>query len=1156
MSEVAPATAESTRERSEALHEILAERILVLDGATGTWIQGQNLTAADFGGEEYEGCNEHLVLTRPDVVRALHDAYFSAGSDMVETDTFGATPLVLAEYGLAEKALEINAQAARLARETAAKHSTPSRPRFVAGSMGPTTRSVTVTGGITLDELIGHFRVQATGLLTGGADVLLLETTQDTRNLKAGLIGVEQAFAEVGWRVPVMVSVTIEPMGTMLAGQAIDALYASIMHAPLLSVGLNCATGPEFMTDHIRSLSGLAKTLVSCYPNAGLPDVEGRYAETPEMLASHLTRFMEEGWVNVVGGCCGTTPAHIAALSRAAEGKKPRRVPIHNKTLVSGIEMLEITDDNRPVLVGERTNVLGSRKFKRLVAEKKFEAAAEIARAQVKNGAQIIDVCLQDPDRDEVADVNAFLERATKMVKVPLMLDSTDAKVLEIGLKWSQGKAVLNSINLEDGEERFRAVVPLAQRYGAALVVGTIDEDPVNGMGVARERKLSIARRSYTLLTEKYGVPPEDILFDPLVFPCGTGDEKYVGSAVETIEGIRLIKAEFPEPKTILGISNVSFGLPESGREVLNSVFLYHCVKAGLDLAIVNSEKIVRYPSIPEEERKLAEDLIWNRGEDPVAAFAAHFKAKGAAPRAPVARAGTPLERLPRYIIEGSKEGLIEDIEAVRREGRGPLEIINGPLMDGMREVGRLFNANELIVAEVLQSAEAMKAAVNHLQKFMEKATDSRKGKVILATVKGDVHDIGKNLVEIILSNNGYEVVNLGIKVPPEKLVEAYHEHRPDLIGLSGLLVKSAQQMVTTAQDLTARGVTPPMLVGGAALSQKFTDQKISKAYGGLAVYAVDAMRGLALADRILSGEQARLDLAAEAEARREKEAGLAEGVPESPLAAPAVRSASVELAEPVPAPDTEEHVLTEVAGEEVWPYVNPQMLYAKHLGLRGSIRKLKEAGDERLAELEGVIARVQKQRWVHPRAMYRYFEAYSEGNSLHLVRGGWPVASFHFPRQVAGERLCLADFVRPRSDGLSLDTVALLITTAGEGVRAKAEQLKNAGEYLLCHSLQALAVETAEAAAEWLHRRIRERWGFPDASDLTMTDRFQARYRGKRYSFGYPACPELADQAIFFGLVDGRKIGVELTEGFMMDPEASVSAIVLHHPQAKYFAV
>ncbi len=1142
------------RERAEALQELLAERILVLDGATGTWMQDQDLSAADFGGPELEGCNENLVLTRPDLVRRMHADYFAAGADMVETDTFGGTPLVLAEYGLAEKAVEINRRAAEIAREAAAAASAPGRLRFVAGSMGPTTKAMTVTGGVTFDEMIVHYRTQAIGLLSGGADVLLLETTQDTRNLKAGLIGVEQAFAEVGWRTPVMASVTIEPMGTMLAGQGVEALYASVMHAPLLSVGINCATGPEFMTDHIRTLSGIAKTLTSCYPNAGLPDVDGQYSETPESISRELSRFMDEGWVNIVGGCCGTTPAHIRALAAAAEGRKPRRPAIHAKTLVSGIDLLEVDVDNRPVLVGERTNVLGSRKFKRLVAAGDFDAAAEIARAQVKNGAQVVDVCLQDPDRDEVADVNAFLSRAIRMIKAPLMLDSTDAKVMELGLKWSQGKAILNSINLEDGEERFRAVLPLAERYGAALVVGTIDEDPEHGMAVTRQRKLEVARRSYTLLTEKYEFPPEDILFDPLVFPCGTGDEKYVGSAEETIEGIRLIKAELPDSRTILGISNVSFGLPEAGREVLNSVFLYHATKAGLDLAIVNTEKIVRYPSIPEEERRLSEDLIFNRGADPVAAFADYFKAKGAAPKVPKERAGTPLERLPRYILEGSKEGLVEDLEVVRQGGMAPLEIINGPLMDGMREVGRLFNANELIVAEVLQSAEAMKAAVTHLEKFMEKTTGSRKGKVLLATVKGDVHDIGKNLVEIILSNNGYEVVNLGIKVPPEKLIEAFEAHRPDLIGLSGLLVKSAQQMVTTAQDLTKAGVSAPMLVGGAALSQKFTDHRIAPAYGGLAVYAEDAMRGLALADRILSGDDARAALAAEADKRRAALAAAARPEEEIPLSAPAVRSADVTIADGLPAPDSAEHVLPELDLAEVWKWLNPHMLYAKHLGLRGSYRKLKEAGDPKLAELEAVIAKVQAAGWIRARAIYRWFGASSEGNTLRLAVPGGGEACFTFPRQVAGERLCLADFVRPREAGGS-DSIALFITTAGEGIRARAEELKTAGEYLLCHALQALAVETAEAAAEWLHAKLRAAWGFPDPPEISMVDRFQGRYRGKRYSFGYPACPELADQATLFRLLDGRRIGVELTEGFMMDPEASVSAVVLHHPQARYFS-
>ncbi|HMA17955.1 MAG TPA: vitamin B12 dependent-methionine synthase activation domain-containing protein, partial [Thermoanaerobaculia bacterium] len=579
---------------------------------------------------------------------------------------------------------------------------------------------------------------------------------------------------------------------------------------------------------------------------------------------------------------------------------------------------------------------------------------------------------------------------------------------------------------------------------------------------------------------------------------------------------------------TILGISNVSFGLPEAGREVLNSVFLYHCVKGGLDLAIVNSEKQMRDPSIPEEERRLCEDLLFDRGEDPVGAFAAFYKSKTARPIV-AARAGTPLERLPRYIVEGSKEGLVDDLEAVRTGGMAPLDVINGPLMDGMREVGRLFNDNELIVAEVLQSAEAMKTAVGHLQQFMEKSEGSLKGKIVVATVKGDVHDIGKNLVEIILSNNGYEVINLGIKVAPEALVAAYRHHRPDAIGLSGLLVKSAQQMVTTAQDLTSAGVTAPLLVGGAALSQRFTDNKIAPAYGGLVVYAVDAMRGLALADQVLSGEEARTALAAEADERRRSRPAAAERE-FNPLAAPEVRNATIEVLPPVPAPDLEEHVFRDVPLDQIWRYVNPHMLYSKHLGLRGSYWKLKEAGDSKLVELEELADRVRAAGWIRPRAMYRFFEAYSEGNSVSLVLDGRVAGRFTFPRQATGERLCLADFVRPREEGQPLDTVALLVTTAGEGVRPRAEDLKREGEYLLCHALQAIAVESAEGAAEWIHQVIREKWGFPDPIETTMMDRFQARYRGKRYSAGYPAWPELSDQTTFFALLDGGKIGVELT--------------------------
>ena len=1144
-------------DRSAQLIELLQERIAVLDGSTGVFLQTLGLTAEDFGGPDLEGCNEALVLHRPGVVRSVHDAYLEAGAHIVETDTFGGTPLVLTEYGLAEKTVEINRRAAQIAREACAAWSTPARPRFVAGSMGPTTKAISVTGGATFEEMIGHYLQQALGLIEGGSDLLLLETMQDTRNLKAGLIATRQAMDETGIEVPVSVSVTIEPTGTMLAGQTIEALYASVMQWPLLSVGLNCATGPELMAGHLRSLSAMAKTRVSCYPNAGLPDENGRYGETPQSLVQKLSRFAQEGWLNLVGGCCGTTPAHIAALADAMEAFRPRRVPDHSRCFLSGVDFLEVEEENRPVLVGERTNVLGSRAFKARVASGDWESAAEVARSQVKSGAQVVDVCLQDPDRDEMADMTAFLERAAKMVRAPFMLDSTNPAVMERALTYCQGKSILNSVNLEDGEARFQRVVPLARTYGAALVVGTIDEDAHQGMAVTRERKLAVARRSFELLTQKYGVPAEDIIFDPLVFPCGTGDAAYRGSAVETLEGLRLIKAEFPDARTLLGISNVSFGLPEAGREVLNSVFLYHATKAGLDFAIVNAQKLQRYPNLSGEERRLAEDLLFDRGRDPLGAFAAFFKGKK--PTGPVAAPpGTALERLPRYIIEGTKEGLLRDLEEVRAGGMAPLDMINGPLMAGMAEVGRLFNANELIVAEVLQSAEAMKAAVGHLEPFMERAPGggaagaSSKGKVLLATVKGDVHDIGKNLVDIIFSNNGYTVVNLGIKVPPERLVEAFKEHAPDVIGLSGLLVKSAHQMVATAEELAAAGVSAPMLVGGAALTQKFTDLKIASAYGGFVTYAKDAMDGLRLLLRITDPQE--FSKLQEEVAARRVALGPAPADPEIELLEPpAVRSARIEMLPPLPSPDTGEHLLDELDLPEVWRYLNGQMLYGKHLGLRGSFKKLSEAADPKALELESVIEDVKGRNWIRARALYRFFDSASEGNALHLFEEGRRVATFAFPRQRTGDRECLSDFVRPLSEGGG-DSVVLFVTTAGEGVRRRAEALKAEGRYLLCHALQALAVETAEAAAEWLHRKIRERWGFPDPPETTMLDRFQARYRGKRYSFGYPACPDLSAQAPLFELLKPERIGVQLTEGFMMDPEASVSAIVVHHPQARYF--
>ena len=1150
----------STSSRINELKLALAQRLLVMDGAMGTAIQNKNLGPNDFGGEEYEGCNEYLIITKPDVIKDIHQSYLQAGADIIETNTFGGTPVVLAEYHLAHEARRINKEGAALALEAALAESTPEKPRFVAGSMGPTTKTISVTGGITFEELANDYHIQASGLIEGGVDVLLLETSQDTLNVKAGLEGIDRAFAELGIQVPVAVQGTIEPMGTLLAGQDAEAFYTSLAHRDLLWIGINCATGANFMTDHIRTLSSLSKFPVACLPNAGMPDEDGNYNETPENMAETVGRFAESGWVNIVGGCCGTVSEHIKLLSEMAEGKAVRSVNEIPDSRVSGIESLLIDDDVRPVIVGERTNVLGSRQFRRLIKEGSFEEAAEVGRRQVRNGAHILDVCLQDPDRDESADVAEFLDLVTKKVKAPIMIDSTDASVIELALTKLQGKSIINSINLEDGEERFQSVVPLAKRYGASLVVGCIDDDKEQAQAITKERKLEVAIRSATLLTEKYGIPIEDIVFDPLVFPVGTGDENYVGSGAETIEGVRLIKKALPGVKTVLGISNVSFGLPAAGREVLNSVFLYHCVQAGLDMAIVNSEGMERYATIPEEERKLAEDLIWFSGEDPVAAFADHFREK--APKASSEeRLNLPLdERLALAIIEGSKEGLAEDLDEALT-GRTPLEIINGPLMDGMAEVGRQFNANQLIVAEVLQSAESMKFSVSHLEPHMEQADSAVKGKVVLATVKGDVHDIGKNLVEIILGNNGYQVINLGIKVPPEELISAVKEHKPDMVGLSGLLVKSAKMMVETAQDFSQAGITTPVLVGGAALSNRFTRLRIAPEYDGMVAYAPDAMSGLALANTIQDAdERAQLittfdeeveEMLAADEASREGGSEPGEDEP------PAQVRHDFDIPNP---PDLRLHVINDHPLEDIFPLINPQMLYVRHLGYKGRFADDLESGVQSAIDLRDSVRNVEDlmlaQANIKANAVFKFFPANSDGQQI-LVHGSEDRKSsekFYFGRQSQRDGLCLADYLLPQSSGQA-DYLGMFLVSIGTGVRKLAETLMADGQFLNSHILSALALESAEAFAELLHQQMRQMWGYGDKPGTTPQDLFRTQYRGKRFSFGYPACPRLEDQEQLFRLLDvSTNLDVELTEGFMMDPESSVSALVFHHPDAKYF--
>ena len=1178
------------KESEKALRALLADRILVLDGAMGTMLQQRNLTAADFGGAALEGCNEYLVKTRPDVVLDIHRKYFAAGSDIVETNSFGGTPLVLAEYGIAAEAQDLNRRSAVLARQAAEEYSTPGRPRFVAGSMGPTTKAITVTGGVTFEGLRDSYYVQAKGLVEGGADLLLVETCQDTRNIKAAILAIQSLSREIGAAIPFVVSVTIEPMGSMLAGQTVEAMWASLRHAHPLAFGMNCATGPEFMTDHIRTLSALTGEFVSCYPNAGLPDEEGKYQETPTMLAAQLEKFVKHGWLNLVGGCCGTTEKHISAIAQMVEGKRPRAIVAEpHRAVYSGIETIEAEDSTRPLLVGERTNVIGSRLFKNLVAEEKWEEATEIARRQVKGGAHIVDVCLQSTERDEKKDIEPFYEKLIRKIKAPVMIDTTDPATVRLALTYCQGKAIINSINLEDGEEKFENVVPMAHDFGAAVVVGCIDEDKLQAQAFTRERKLEIAQRSYELLTKKYAMVPEDIVFDPLVFPCATGDENYIGGAVETVEGIRLIKQALPDTRTILGISNVSFGLPAGAREVVNSVFLYYCTKAGLDLAIVNTERLERFASIPEHERRLAENLLFSHPPKNVPAehtnaallceVPADWRQQNKQQRAAVnsyhivaitehfrttkkkeklKAEDIPLDqRLANYIIEGTRDGLVKDLERKRTEGTAPLEIINGPLMQGMSEVGRLFNANELIVAEVLQSAEAMKAAVSHLEQFMEKADTAKRGKVVLATVKGDVHDIGKNLVEIILKNNGFDVVNLGIKVPPEDLIKAYLAHQPDAIGLSGLLVKSAQQMVTTASDLKDAGIGVPLLVGGAALSAKFTQQKISPSYGGVVCYAKDAMTGLRLLNELMDPSTRERVLSEHTISGNGVSVATTVKIAEKSAV---LRSPKVRTDIPIPAVGYLERKVRLVPDlREVWSYINPFMLFGRHMGYRGDFEKHLAARETKAVELFNEMEEVKNEAatFMKVRAVWQFFEAEAEGEALHLFAPGEkePSQTWQFKRQTGGDQLCLSDYVLAPRDG-KRDHVAVFVVTAGEGIRERAEQAKQDGYYFKSHGLQALAIEAAEGCAEWLHRRIREDWGFPDPPGMTMAQRFTSRYRGKRYSFGYPACPELEYQAGIWKLLRPEEIGIQLTEGFMMDPEASVSALAFHHPDCTYFSV
>jgi len=1148
---------------SKTLERLLRDRILVTDGAMGTALDLLHPTAKDYGDEAFVGCNEMLNLHAPNYVIEVHKNYIEAGADIIETNSFNGSPIVMEEYGVRDMARDLAKRSAKLAQE-AVKRYAQDRPVFVMGSMGPGTKSITVTGGVSFDEIYDAYYEYAAGLLEGGSDILVLETVQDTLNLKAALLGVQAAQKDLKRNAPLAVSVTIEPNGTMLAGQNIEALYHTVSSFDLFSIGLNCATGPAMMSDHLRTLANLSRFPISVWPNAGLPDHDGNYSEGPDVFREVIERFAREGFINIVGGCCGTTLDHIQAIRDAVAGVQPRCFNSngHYPTL-AGAEAMVVEKDNRPVFIGERTNTIGSRKFKRLINEGKWDEAAEIGRKQVHKGAMVIDLCVANPDREEVLDFINVVRPLMRKVRVPLLIDTTDPQVVESAFKTIGGKPAVNSVNLEDGGKRLREIATLAKKYGASLICGMIDNDPQHGMAVTIERKLEIAEKIYRILKDEFNFPDNNIIFDPLVFPAATGDPNYLGAAKATIEATRLIKEKYPNSLTVLGISNVSFGLPPAGREVVNSVFLYLCVQVGLDMAIVNTQRLRRYPAIPVEDIELAEKLLMQGDSETISTFTARYRDK----KIQVSEDGwqelTIKERISRAVIEARREGLKANLTELLNQ-MPPLEIVNGPLMSGMDRVGQLFADNRLIVAEVLESAEVMKTAVDFIRPYFPAGeTASVKGKLLLATVKGDVHDIGKNLVFMILSNNGFEVIDIGIKVPPTAIIEAVKKHKPDMIGLSGLLVRSAQQMIATAQDLSASGIDLPLIVGGAALTKKFVQTRIAPAYNGDVYYASDAMTGLVLCNRIVS-DLTKYEKPSLCHSRESGNPGIGittineldfrfRGNDKAIL-----QGKWIETDVPQP-PDLNEHILTSISVDAALPYINHQMLYGRHLGVKNLKKRLNDLTDEKIKKLKKQVDEIahfaEKEEFLQPRAIYRWFRTKPDGEHIAVqIPDSDEFVRFHFPRQKNGNRISAVDWIRPWDQGG--DYIGLFVTTADKGVSDRAAELRNNGRLIDSLILQSLSIELAEAAAIWLHRKMRAEWGFQDPPAIDLNWRHHTKYRGIRLSFGYPACPDLEDQRKLFALLKPDRIGITLTEEHMMVPEGSVTAVVFHHPRGKYYKV
>ncbi len=1158
--------------------ETLKERVIVFDGAMGTSIQARNLNADDFGGKDLEGCNEHLVITRPDVIADVHAAFLTAGADVIETDSFGSASIVLAEYDIAHMAYELSRKSAEVAKKVAADFSTEAKPRWVAGSIGPTTKLPSL-GNIGYDAMTASFEEQALGLLDGGADLLLVETCQDLLQTKAALTAVIRAMKSSGRRVPVMASVTIEAIGTMLLGSEIASALTTLEPFGIDVVGMNCATGPKQMTENVRYLCESAPMPVSVIPNAGLPENVGGHAvyrEQPESFAADLLHFVKDYGVGIVGGCCGTTPAHIKALADAVGGlapheRSPEFAPASSSLYISQ----PYHQDNSFLIVGERVNASGSKKARDLLIAEDWDGLVSLAREQVREGAHVLDVNVDYVGRDGVADMSELVSRLVTNVTIPLMLDSTEWEKMEAGLKRAGGKCLLNSTNYEDGDARFEKVVNIAREYGAAIVIGTIDEE---GMARTCEGKMAIVRRAVAHAA-RLGMPAHDIFIDPLALPISTGIEEDRRNAAETIESLKRIEAEFPEVNTILGVSNISFGLSAVTRVALNSVFLHTAVDAGLDAAIVNASKIEPLTRIGERELQVCEDLIFDRrkfdGEictyDPLGELTKLFEG-ATIQRSKSEDADLPVEeRLKLHVIDGEKIGL-DTALTTALESYPALAIINDILLDGMKTVGDLFGSGQMQLPFVLQSAEVMKAAVKFLEPHMEKVEGSEKGTMVLATVKGDVHDIGKNLVDIILTNNGYKVVNLGIKQPVEAILHAYEEHNADAIGMSGLLVKSTLIMKENLELMEERGLKVPVILGGAALTRRYVEDDLRAVYSSQLYYANDAFAGLHLMDRLGHGEEMETEEVAEetAELRRRADevrrasrerARAARASASDSSVAVATRSAVSTEAEIPAAPFFGSRVVEDIPLDEVFGFINETALFKGQWQIRQGTR----TRDEYRAMIDETIrpvfdrlkAQCLAERLLVPKVVDGYFPCQSEGNDLVILQddGRTERARFTFPRQSSGRRLCLADFYAPRESG-RVDVVGMQVVTVGRAATEYSQKLfaeDNYAEYLYFHGL---SVETAEALAEYWHRRVRAELGIGGEDSAEVAKLFQQGYRGSRYSFGYPACPNLEDQTILFELLDPSRIDLVLTEEFQLDPEQSTSAIVAHHPEARYFTM